>query len=476
MYDVVIIGSGAAGLTTALNICNELKVLILTASKLEGANTKLAQGGIAASWQASESDIESHIKDTLVAGSHTNNQAAVRLLIEESSAAIDFLIEQGVEFDKCGDNYDLTAEGAHSIRRIFHADGDATGRVIFETLLAQAIAKPNITIIDEVIVNDVSEISLGQYQINFKQQQITTNNLVIACGGYGNLFNASTSTKYINGTNLIIAKQLGLAVSNLHLLQFHPTGFKDYHGKYHLLTEALRGEGAKLYSPEAGYFMANYHPLADLAPRDITSRTVAKMIANQQQVYLDCSQVNQIEQINQRFNTVAKTVGISGLSLATDKIPICPVAHYSIGGIITDLNGLTNKPGVYAVGESAMTGVHGSNRLASNSLLECVVFGRRIGNHIRSIASYPIIPTNNQTVTVRAQVYEQVKAVLTEYCGIVRYQDKLQAGLQKVDAINPTSEVEQQLLAVTKEIIQMCIENDSTGCHEKESYESATNY
>lgn len=467
MYDVVIIGSGAAGLTTALNIDHNLKVLVLTANLDSGANTKLAQGGIAATWQASEEDKQLHILDTNKAGSFKNNKDAVEQLIENSEAAIDFLIAIGTNFDCNQAGYDLTAEGAHSVRRIFHADGDSTGHVIYESLLNEVKTCNNITIIDQVNVTSTCEVTTNEYQINYsrdnKMYSICTNNLVIACGGYGNLFSATTSTNYINGCNLMLAKQLDLNVSNLHLVQFHPTGFKAIDGKYHLLTESLRGEGARFYSPQSGYFMSAYHNLGDIAPRDVTSRAVHSELSQGNQVYLDCRPVAKTTNIYSRFKTVSKVVSESGYDLATDLIPICPVAHYCIGGIDIDLNGQTSKSGIYAVGEAAMSGVHGANRLASNSLLECIVYGIKVGQQITSSNSYPINEHQECAVINNDQLIV-VQSVLSSCCNIVRNNKDLEAGYKQLEATGLITDV-------ARDIIKSCIDNPSVGCHFKESCE-----
>lgn len=471
MYDVVIIGSGAAGLSTALNISKNLKVLILTASKLEGANTKLAQGGIAASWRASDEEHKLHVLDTNKAGCFLNDEQAVEQLISDSDQAIDFLIESGTDFDKLGANYDLTAEGAHSCRRIFHADGDSTGRVIYEALIAKVEQSANITIFDNSIVTQVSEHSPQKYVVYFEHAvnnlSITTENLVIACGGYGNLFRATTNTEYINGCSLIIAKQLELELANLHLIQFHPTGFQDKFGKYHLLTESLRGEGARFYSPQSGYFMEDYHILGDIAPRDVASRAVHGELKKGHDVFLDCTPIASKTDVHTRFQTVSRAVAISDYDLATDLIPICPVAHYSIGGIAIDLDGRTSKPGIYAVGEAAMSGVHGANRLASNSLLECVVYGIRVGNQITASDKFPIVIEEYPQAS-NLECLEQVQSVLTKYCNIVRSDDDLRAGYKILDEL-PI--VNSQIVDVAKDILESCIKNDSIGCHYKENCE-----
>lgn len=474
MFDIVIIGSGAAGLTTALSVATDLNVLILTASSQNGSNTKLAQGGIAASYKASKESIANHLADTYKAGCYTNDIGATELLIENSSAAIDFLIEKGVNFDKKNGEFDLTSEAAHSERRIFHAQGDATGKEIYESLYASASKQSNITILDRAFVTTVSEVTDGQYLVSYSRDslgyQIMTNNLVIACGGYGNLFSTTSNSKYISGSSVMIASQLGLTLSNLHLMQFHPTGFCDQEKQYHLLTESLRGEGARLYSPSVGYFMEAIHPLADLAPRDITSRAVQRLIDEGNQVFLDCTSLSNIGDINKRFGTVAKTVSGSGLDLSKDLIPVCPVAHYSIGGIAIDVNGLTSKPRIYAVGEAAMSGVHGSNRLASNSLLECIVYGRVVGANLSRKNQFEITE-GAPVVAISDSFLASVQEILSTYCSIVRTTNGLNLALEQIDMLVVSNQLEGNLKNIATQLVIDCLNNDSSGCHYKECNE-----
>ncbi len=475
MYDAVIIGSGAAGLTTALNIDSNLNVLVLSADIKSGSNTKLAQGGIAASWKATDKQISSHIKDTMEAGANINDRRAVDLLINKSSEAIDFLLECGVKFDRKDDSYDLTCEGAHSARRIFHANGDGSGAAIYDRLLATANGRSNITLMNNCFVRSVSEIGKQTYQINYKQEHdnysITTNNLVIASGGYANLFTKSSNSNQVKGLSLLIAKQLELHVENLQYMQFHPTGYLDSKGRYHLITESLRGEGARLYTNETGYFMEKYSPLGDVAPRDIASRAVVEEQQAGHNVYLDCSAACIDQDIYKRFSTVNKVVAADGYDLRTDLIPVEPVAHYSIGGIVTNLNAQTSKPGVYAVGEAAMTGVHGANRLASNSLLECVVFGQRAGKMVCAKSKYEILEQSKQIDSGLIDVYNFVQEQITLSCGIVRNDKRLKESLDLIDNYCIQSSGDKDVIAVAKDLFTSCIENDSIGCHYKEQNE-----
>lgn len=480
MFDVVIIGSGAAGLSAALSIDSSLKILVLSANTGCGANTKLAQGGIAATYEQTKENIDLHIDDTLKAGCGVNDFEATKLLVEQSKDAIDFLISHGTKFDKVDGEFDLTAEGVHSIRRIFHADGDSTGKVIYESLLNSVNNCANITILDQAVVYKCESIDKQTYRIAFKQNeqsmQITTNNLIISSGGYANLFSASSNAKYINGINLIIGQELKLKMSNLHLVQFHPTGFKDNDGQYHLLTESLRGEGARFYSHETGYFMSSYHPLGDVAPRDITSRAVLDQHHKGHQVYLDCSLINAEIDLEQRFNTVSQVVSNSGYNLRDDLIPVVPVAHYCIGGIDIDMYGQTNRPGVYAIGEAAMSGVHGANRLASNSLLECVVYGINVAKVIHGRNQYPIEPAITNPDTNLNYVYQDVRNILSNSCNIIRTDEKLTKALEQLKQYQCQSEEQLAVINVGIKIVDDCLRHASIGCHYKENNDPITNH
>ncbi len=475
MFDVVIIGSGAAGLTTALNTSSNLNILILSADLNSGSNTKLAQGGIAASWKSSNEQIDSHIEDTMKAGCYANDHKAVKLLVTESDKAIDFLIGCGIQFDRKDDNYDLTCEGAHSIRRIFHANGDGSGAAIYERLLDQVRSRDNITVLNNCIVSSVLELSTQTYQVDFNQEQraskIITNNLVIASGGYANLFTKSSNAKHVNGTSLLLAKQLDLEVDCLQYMQFHPTGYLDSKGKYHLITESLRGEGARLFTHESGYFMKQYSPLLDVAPRDITSRAVVDQQQKGHTVYLDCRYACLEQDIYKRFSTVNKVVAADGYDLRTDLIPVEPVAHYSIGGIVTNLNAQTSKPGVYAVGEAALTGVHGANRLASNSLLECIVFGLRAGEMLQAQNRFELQRVTGSHYTNIYEVYDFAQRQITACCGIIRNDTDLKKYLSILEIYEEDHPTAKDVISIAKDIVKSCIENDSIGCHYKEKNE-----
>ncbi len=473
MYDVVIVGSGAAGLTCALNIDKNLNVLILTRSINLGSNTRLAQGGIATTYSGKSDDCQEHIEDTLIAGCNYNDVRAVTNMINKSKEATDFLINNGVEFDRLSNgHFDQTCEGGHHVRRILHAKGDQTGLMIESGLYEAVVTHANITIIDNCQVQKAEEISSGLNEIYYSQSglmyKIKTNNLVIASGGYARLFKASTNSKPQIGTSLMLGIDLNLELENLHLIQFHPTGFCDKNEEYHLLTESLRGEGARLYSDIDGYFMDKVHKLGSLAPRDITSREVLKQQNKGAKVYLDCRKM-EVDNCPKRFPTVNQILVKNNMSFDS-LIPISPVAHYSIGGIKVDVLGRTSKPGVYACGEAACSGVHGANRLASNSLLECVVYGMSIGQAIKLKSKFDIEVEKDGIINDNQSTIEFVSDILTKHCNIVRDDKNLSEGLAKLQN-EQQGHYDMRLMKVASLIIEMAKANESIGCHYKECNE-----
>ncbi len=473
MYDVVIIGSGVAGLSAALSCPPSLNVLILTKNKIDTTNSTLAQGGIAATISENEVDIQSHIADTINAGDGVCDQMAVEYLVRKSKQAVDFLINNGVEFDRDGDSYCLTREAAHSQRRILHAGGDRSGRYILQALIEQVINKQNIDVVENANVVAVEQCEYGVYATKYHKSnrvhEIKTNNLVLACGGYANIFKNTSNNIGSNGDGIGIALSLELELENLAYVQFHPTTFRDESANRNfLLTEALRGEGARLWSSENGYFMENYHRLKDVAPRDITARAIFKELQiSDNQVMLDCRLIGSAEKIKNRFVGVNEYLQSKGYDLTTEMIPVIPSAHYTIGGIKTDLDGRTNKKGVYACGEVASTGVHGANRLASNSLLECVVFGCAIGETLKAKMRYPIVQVKGSVNKPSTATNKAIQTLLSENCGIERNKEQLYIAHSTISELQlSTIDQEQETkIKVATMIIEDCMQKASCGCH-----------
>lgn len=473
MYDVVIIGSGVAALSCSLSIDPKLKVLLLTKSKMETTNSTLAQGGIAATITENKGDVESHIEDTLKAGCYVCNEDAVRFMIEKSKQAIDFLIESNVKFDMKDGKPSLTREAAHSQRRILHAGGDRSGKFILEGLIDSVKARENIKIIEFANVRYASEVKYGEYKVTYQVKNrnfsININNLVIATGGYANIFNNSSNNVNSNGDGIDLAIRLGLQLENLAYVQFHPTTFKDLDAhRNFLLTEALRGEGAKLWSSKNGYFMKNYHELEDIAPRDITARAInSELHIYGNEVKLDCRPIGSETNIKSRFVGVSEYLDSKGYDIANEMIPVVPAAHYSIGGIKTNLKGETNLSGVYACGEVASTGVHGANRLASNSLLECVVFGMAIGNTIEKKEEFEIEPSNISVSKKKNATNKAISTIISRACSIERSYSMLRSMKSTLEDLEMCTIDVDELVKIkfAKMILEDCISKPSLGCH-----------
>ncbi|MDR2162355.1 MAG: L-aspartate oxidase [Clostridiales Family XIII bacterium] len=394
-YDVVIAGSGAAGLYCALNLDPDLKCAVLNKLGAEESNSMYAQGGIASvtlggdSWQ-------SHLADTLEAGAGLCDEKAVEILVREGPGDIRTLIELGVPFDR-GEKGDLSAstEGAHSHSRILHCGGDATGRHITKTLYENALSRENIEFLEYVTLVDVLTDEeghvTGAVALNDSGGYILlrSRHVVIASGGIGRIYRNSTNAGSATGDGIAAAMRAGAKTGHMEFVQFHPTALihPDGNMRFFLISEALRGEGAILRNRRWEPFMQGVHPLSDLAPRDVVSRAiVAEMMKDDlPNVYLDITSKPR-EFLRRRFPVIYGECMGRGIDIAVDWIPVVPVQHYFMGGIGTDENAMSSVDGLYACGESACTGVHGANRLASNSLLECLVFGRRCADYIGGIS------------------------------------------------------------------------------------------
>ncbi|MBX5449504.1 L-aspartate oxidase [Thermogemmatispora sp.] len=400
-YDVAIVGAGIAGLTVALSLPPDWRVALLTKGRLGESNTRYAQGGLAAAL-GPDDDPALHYADTLAAGAGLCDAEAVRLLVEEAPAAVRWLIELGVRFDRAtpgtsaaaatADGLLLGQEAAHCRRRILHAGGDATGAEIERALLAALTARPHIAIYSETAVCallvDEAAGCCGLQALDQQGQPfvIEARSVVLACGGAGSLWAYSSNPAGATADGLALAWRAGAALADLEFIQFHPTVLK-VNGAAHLISEAVRGEGAYLRNHAGERFMLRYHPLAELAPRDVVARAIlSEMLAEGTDCqYLDLTHLPD-EQMYARFPSIAALCRRYGLDLAHDLLPVAPAAHYCMGGILVDQQGCSTLPHLYAVGEVACTGVHGANRLASNSLLEGLVFGRRLAAVLRGEA------------------------------------------------------------------------------------------
>ncbi|GHU55546.1 L-aspartate oxidase [Clostridia bacterium] len=380
-YEVIIIGGGVAGLYTALSLPKNIDILILTKSSLDICNSALAQGGIAGVWNFPSDSVSSHKADTLNAGGYTNCETAVDILVNEAKLDLENLLTLGVEFDKANGDFHRTLEGGHSHRRIFHHK-DTTGQEILSKLFVNVKARENITLLSNCPVFDVKKTETG-FSVNTKEKVFNSHFLVMATGGIGSCYLHSTNASGATGDGIAFAYELGAKIKNMSLIQFHPTAFLPLTGEKSdrrlLISEAVRGEGAYLLNSKKERFMHKYDERLELSPRDVISKAMLKEGGHI--FYIDITHKPKSE-ITSLFPTIYRELLELGYDMATDKIPVYPCQHYLMGGIDVDVNANTSIAGLYAVGECSHTGLHGNNRLASNSLMEALVFSRRAANDI----------------------------------------------------------------------------------------------
>ena len=393
-YSAVIVGSGISGLYTALKLeqnCFGSKILLITKSTLGESNSYYAQGGMVAVLKDNNADsVESHIKDTLVAGAGLNDETTVKFISENSDTVVKDLLGFGVEFDRDENgNFKLTKEAAHSVRRILHSGGDATGREM-EIALVKAVkenknieVRENTAVVDLLVENNICK---GLISFNGNYEQIISDVVILATGGLGQIYKYTTNPACATGDGFALAYRAGAVLRDMEFVQFHPTALAlddSEHQNRFLISEAVRGEGAKLCDKNGYYYMKDYDKREELAPRDIVARANFTQMekTNSSCVYLDATK---LENPKKRFPTITKKCLQSGIDTEKDLIPVSPVAHYFMGGIKTDLNGETSVKNLFAIGEVASTGLHGANRLASNSLLECVVCAYKTAEYLKN--------------------------------------------------------------------------------------------
>ncbi len=383
--DFLIVGAGIAGLRAAIGLAEVGRVLVVTKEVLGESNTHYAQGGIAVA-MSGEEDVALHLEDTVNAGDGLVNREAARVLVEEGPLRVEELLAWGTGFDRENGRLMLTREGAHSRNRILHANGDATGAEIGRALLAHARGHHNITLLDwtttaELIVEEGAVTGAVLLDADGRIFTVSAGAVLLASGGAGQVYSDTTNPAVATGDGIAMAWRAGAEISDMEFYQFHPTALSLPGVGRFLLSEALRGEGAYLRNARGERFMERYHPLLELAPRDVVARAITREGmgehgGDQLPVYLDLRHVTGIDLVK-RFPGISKFLAQHGLNIATDLLPVRPAAHYLMGGVKTDLDGRTSLAGLYAAGEVACTGVHGANRLASNSLLEGLVFGAR---------------------------------------------------------------------------------------------------
>lgn len=379
--DVLVVGSGVSGAAAALAAA-PVRVVVMSKGAAVGGSTPLAQGGIAAPIGVGDSP-ERHAADTLAVGAGLNDERAVAVLTGGAAAAIDALVAAGARFDRAPDGRPvLGREAGHSLRRILHANGDATGAEISRALTAALAAAPHVTLLEHAFAADLV-MSAGRVvgatarRTSGERLLIAARAVVLCTGGIGRVYANTTNPPEVTGDGLAMARRAGAALADLEFVQFHPTALAGGGDPMPLLTEALRGEGALLLDEEGRRFMISEHPDAELAPRDVVARAIWRRVVNGGRVVLDATAVG--DRFPDRFPTVFDLCRSAGIDPRTEPIPVAPAAHYHMGGIATDLGGRASLPGLWAAGEAARTGVHGGNRLASNSLLEGLVFGERAG-------------------------------------------------------------------------------------------------
>lgn len=456
--DILVIGSGAAGLTAALNLASRFKVTVLAKGALNEGSTAWAQGGIAAVLEPGDT-FENHIEDTIVAGAGLNDRATVEMVVENAPAAIERLAKLGVPFNTDKGALHLTREGGHSHRRIVHVD-DATGWAVQEALLKAARDNPNITLVPDMVVIDLATSRheerysgagnvWGVYAFNRATNRVelfTANATVLATGGAGRTYLFSTAPRGATGDGIAMAWRAGCRISNMEFMQFHPTCLYNLEVKNFLITEAVRGEGGRLINPQTGKrFMPYYDPeRLELAPRDIVARAIDAEIKRfgLDYVHLDISHMGAAF-VKQHFPTIHARLIDLDIDMTKDPIPVVPAQHYTCGGVVIDRDGRTDLPNLYAAGEVSQSGLHGANRLASNSLLECFVFGEAVAKHIAAhwddLAPPPAIrPWDESRVTdsdeevVIKQNWTEIRRFMWNYVGIVRTTKRLERAAHRI--------------------------------------------
>lgn len=440
VYDVVVIGAGIAGLSAALSLDPKLNIAIINKGEAAASSTYRAQGGVSAAVGPDDSP-EAHIRDTLRVGQGLCRREAVEVMAQEGPGAIAYLQSLGVDFNRQGDDeLSLTKEAGHSTKRVVHYY-DATGRRISEALSMEVLNRRNIERLHgSFLVDLVLEDGLCRGCIvwhNGCLQLVRAQAVIIATGGYSGIFGRTTNHTSITGDGIAAAYRAGAAVADMEFVQFHPTAFTTISGEVFLLTEALRGEGAVLCNTAGERFMLNYHPDGELAPRDEVSRAIATEIREkgQKNVYLDARKLGK-NYLADRFRQVYTKLAENGYFMERDLIPIAPAAHYSIGGVLTDLWAKTTLPNLYACGETAATGVHGANRLASNSLLEGIVFGRRAAQHINGkdlgVSKFTKMPPVKRGGIQYVTDSRELEVALDAAAGVVRRGSDMAALLHRI--------------------------------------------
>ncbi len=509
-FDVLIIGSGLAGLTVALKVASEKKVCLVSKRKINDNSSSWAQGGIAAVLTGDDS-IEAHIQDTLIAGAGLCDQEVTRQVASHARETVEWLIAQGVPFTRedDGSGYHLTREGGHSHRRIIHA-ADATGHAVQKTLAEQVLSHPNITVLEDHIAVDLitsrkagigapqdNAECLGAYVLDNmtgKVMTIGSQQTVLATGGAGKVYLYTTNPDVSTGDGIAMAWRAGCRVANMEFIQFHPTCLFHPKAKSFLITEAVRGEGGILRLPDSTKFMPQHDKRGELAPRDVVARAIDFEMKKRglDCVFLDISH-KPADFVISHFPTIYRRCMELGIDITKEPIPVVPAAHYSCGGVMTDHTGRTDLASLYAIGETACTGLHGANRLASNSLLECMVFGQAAANDILAQAQKPSIAlpywdesrvTDADEEVIITHNWNELRRTMWNYVGIVRTSKRLTRAMHRIQMLR--DEVDEfysnfrvsnnlielrNLLQVAELIVRSAMErHESRGLHYSKDY------